>query len=436
MTETAPAVRYTIPAGRATPIVWQSAADAECILGPDHGAKDGLRLYADEDGVVRFYVRPVASGDKPVKLVMRCKVRDQEMLHPFEFRVSDKPSNDFPAPPRAVSWKPKGAYVRPALTPEEALHLSDEELRKRGLSIRPDPETAPEAFLAWRRVALTPMTFVKPRSVPRPDIVRVRPKKLKHLDAPTQERSPNWPTQESLWNWSGFELRSGGGQPKPYDYVLGQWNVPALVGSERGNSFSLMWVGLDGDSTSHPVPDLVQAGTGQYDRVMNGVHVFSYFFWTQFLPQQNTVQQLTSFLVNPNDEVIVSVSAFSGQTEAWFFLANITTNHRTVVPTPKGSTIVGGTEAEWIVERPQFGTVFGDLADYGSAVMSSAYARIANTRRGYVAYQGNTNVQITMVDINNTNILSTVAPIDGASMRFTWHDFKRHLPLPPTPGAG
>jgi hypothetical protein len=411
MTETAPAVRYTIPAGRATPIVWQSAANAECILGPDPGAKDGLRLYADEDGVVRFFVRPVASGDKPVKLVMRCKVRDQEMLHPFEFRVSDKPSNDFPAPPRPVSWKPKGAFVRPALTPEEALHLSDEELRKRGLSIRPDPETAPEAFLAWRRVALTPMTFVKPRSVPRPDIVRVRPKKLKNLDAPTQE---------STFNWSGFELRSGGGQPKPYDYVMGQWNVPALVGSERGNSSSLMWIGLDGDSTS----DLVQAGTGQFDTVMSGMHVFSYFVWTEFLPQQQTLQQVTNFVVHPNDEMFVQVSsAFAGQSEAEFVLDNVTANAVTVVITPKGSTIVGGTEAEWIVERPQFGTAFGDLADYGSAVMSSAYARIANTRRGYVAYQGNTNVQITMLDINNTNILSTVAPIDGASMRFTWQNF-------------
>ena len=173
MTETAPAVRYTIPAGRATMIVWQSAAAcAECILSSHHGddLEDGLRLYADEDGVVRFHVRPVTSGDKPVKLVMRCKVRDQEMLHPFEFRVGDKPSNDFPAPPRAGSCKPKGAYVRPALTPEEALHLSDEELRRRGLSIRPDPETAPEAFLAWCKVALTPAyAHHPPRPPPAPN---------------------------------------------------------------------------------------------------------------------------------------------------------------------------------------------------------------------------------------------------------------------------
>ena len=170
--ETAPAARYTIPAGRATAILWQSAAFAECILGPHRGddPEGGLRLYADEDGFVRFYVRPVASSDKPVKLVMRCKVRDQEMLHPFEFRVGDKPSNDFPAPPRAGSCKPKGAYVRPALTPEEALHLSDEELRRRGLSIRPDPETAPEAFLAWCKVALTPAyAHHPPRPPPAPN---------------------------------------------------------------------------------------------------------------------------------------------------------------------------------------------------------------------------------------------------------------------------
>jgi hypothetical protein len=408
MPETTTPVRFTIPTGRATAIVWQLAAYAECVLGPypgDH-TQDGLPLYADEDGFVRFHVRPVDSCDKLVKLVMRCKVRDREMLHPLELRVGDKPSDDFPAPPREGSFKPKGARVRPALTSEEALHLSDEELRLRGHSIRPDPETAPDAFLAWRRVALAPMTFVNPRSVPRPDIVRARPKKL---DAGAPANSANW---------SGFELRSGSGQP--YDYVMGQWNVPALVGSETGgSSVSLMWIGLDGDGTS----DLVQAGTGQYDTFMSGMHIVSYFAWTEFLPQQPMIQQAMNIVVNANDEMLVQVfSGWAGGSEAEFVLYNVTTGLSTAVITPKGSTIVGGTEAEWIMERTQFGTVFGDLADYGSAVMSGAYARIANTRSGYVAYQGNTNLQITMV--NGSNVLSTVTPIDSASMRFTWKNYK------------
>ena len=156
MPETTTPVRYTIPTGRATAIVWQLAAYAECVLSPYPGddPEDGFRLHADEDGFVRFHVSPVDSGDKLVKLVMRCKVGDQETLHPLELRVGDKPSNEFPAPPTEGSFKPKAAQVRPALTSEEALHLSDEELRLRGHSIRPDPETAPDAFLAWRRVAL------------------------------------------------------------------------------------------------------------------------------------------------------------------------------------------------------------------------------------------------------------------------------------------
>ena len=272
------------------------------------------------------------------------------------------------------------------------------------------------------------MTFVKPRSVPRPDIVRVRPKKLKNLDLPTQERSPistqGILTQESIWylrNWSGFQLRAGGSQPE-YDYVMGQWNVPALVGSERGDLSSMsMWVGLDSDR-----PDLVQAGTEVQDTVMNGMHVFSYFAWHQFLPQQQVTQQLAGFDVNPNDEMFVTVSL--APFEAEFFFGNLTTNHSTVVPTSRGSTRVHGTE----VERPMYDSVFGDLADYGSAVMSAAYARLAGRPRGYVAYQGGTNVQITMLEMNT--ILSTVTPIDGASMRFTWRDFTGRFPLPPSPG--
>jgi hypothetical protein len=75
------------------------------------------------------------------------------------------------------------------------------------------------------------------------------------------------------------------------------------------------------------------------------------------------------------------------------------------------------------MERPTVGGSLPDLANYGSAIMSSASARKANAgnHQGYIAYQGARNKQITMV--NGTDILSMVTPIDANSMRFDWQRF-------------
>ena len=115
--------------------------------------------------------------------------------------------------------------------------------------------------------------------------------------------------------------------------------------------------------------------------------------------------------------------------------SDTTTGVTTTVYTPVDSTRVGGSAAVWIVERSTivvrpasgiFGNQYGyaDLANYGSAMMSEAYARKANSARGqgYAGYLGPRMKQITMVDDGNA-VLSTVTPIDSESMRFDWKAF-------------
>jgi hypothetical protein len=65
-----------------------------------------------------------------------------------------------------------------------------------------------------------------------------------------------------------------------------------------------------------------------------------------------------------------------------------------------------------------------DLANFGSAVMSEAYARKANSPRGqvYVSYFGTRTRQVSMVG-KSGDTLSTVTPIDAYSMRYDWKSF-------------
>lgn len=83
-----------------------------------------------------------------------------------------------------------------------------------------------------------------------------------------------------------------------------------------------------------------------------------------------------------------------------------------------------GSEAEWIMERPTVHSNNGtsslpDLADYGSVTMSYVAARRTDNR--YVEYQGDINLQITMVNGSDIGLLRlgthTPSPCPVSSLR-------------------
>jgi hypothetical protein len=424
-----PPVRHTVPPGRSTLILWQAAPDAECYLIEQNAADyhSGLRLFADHSGVVRFYALPTIGCDDLGRMAIVCNAGGLTTRHPFEFRLNHQCNADFPFPPREnAAVRPKGA-VRPALTEEEATRLSDEEIRGRGYPSRPDPEAAPGAFLTWRRMVLTPMTLVSTRTVPRPEIIRQR-RKARGVAAPLPlDRIVK---QVTYPNWSGFELL---GTQSSFVTVQGQWQVSPLTAgfAPTEPTATTVWVGLDGIDG---LADLVQAGTYQQCQPSSiaGLVYYSYFAWTLILPLQKGLQQCTNFDVLAGDEVWVALTTnWDGGASVFFELSNLTRGTVCQFAMPKGRLLVPGTEAEWIVERPQFlPPMMGyfDLADYGSTVISNAYVLRAD-KNGLVPFQGTDepghNVfleQITMVNEGRT--LSTVDPIDASSMRFTWKGYR------------
>ena len=156
------------------------------------------------------------------------------------------------------------------------------------------------------------------------------------------------------------------------------------------------------------------------------VWVSTYFVWTEFLPQQPYWQQITNFPIQPGDEVVVDVyiadagkppdlAGYFGQ----FFISNLTNGHFTTTYTPRGNTMVSGSGAEWIMERPSYSGGPSRLANYGLATMQGAMA--STPQGGDLDYQGDNNRQFTMV--NGSNTLSTVAPSGGTSMVFSWKAF-------------
>jgi hypothetical protein len=231
----------------------------------------------------------------------------------------------------------------------------------------------------------------------------------------------------SSGNWSGIELQQTAAS---FGWVAGTWKVPSVTGESGQTSFSSTWVGIDGDGTA----DLVQTGTEQDASATDAAQVFTFRVWTEFLPQQPTESIVANATISPGDEIFaeLSIANAGGSPDlsgffGYFVIMNLTQGWTSQVYTQRGTTTVGGSEAEWIVERPTLGSSLTDLANYSTAQIYNATARRPNSPRhqGYVNCCDNTGSPsfLNMTMMNGTTNLSTVSVANGAAMNFTWQAF-------------
>jgi hypothetical protein len=420
-TQTAEPIRLTVAPNVSTPIAMKTVPQATCVLHAVGTAnvEHSLKLFANDEGMVRFHVRPSAQSDQAVRFDVDCTAEGKVSVFPLHLRSSSSPTADIPAPGFEAEKSPTQGLIRPALTEDEASQLTIEQLAERGYPVRPDPDKAPDAFKTWLKAVTKPSRFVSPRLAPHPDI--------RH----TVRQVTNG--FENLNTWSGFELR---GAANSYDFVMGEWRVPPVSGELDQTVYSAFWIGLDGDGTS----DLVQAGTEQNNTSIYVPFPYpisfdfsTYFAWTEFLPQQQSEQVIPGLTVNAGDLMFCEVwignpgspVSLSGA-DGIFLVENLSRSEYTTIYTPKGGTYVGAYEAEWIMERPTLlysnGTQSpSDLADYDAATMTEAYAHVANGGFGFVSYDGANYEQIAMY--NGNDLLSFVFPVNSSAMVFYWQNF-------------
>ena len=421
----APPVRLSVVPKVMAPISMKVLPKGSCTLHAD-GASDAtasLKLFADDDGTVRFQVRPSTESEQSAHFQIDCQAAGGPMsTFPLELRPSAAPTVDMPAPSHEITPTSSKGHVRPALAVAEAMQMAPEDLIKQEYPPRPDPQQLPDAFAAWLKAVTKPATFVPSRLVANPGVTHVLPSVSAGV--------------ATSGNWSGFELR---GPAQTFNTVFGSWYVPAVVlGEANVATYSAFWIGLDGDGTS----DLVQDGTEQNLQEICfyfGCFDFtSYYAWSEFLPQQPAEQIVGGFNVSPGDEMYsnLSMCSFSGPycfgvyngTNAAFLLEDIALGSEyTLLYTPRGSTKVGGSEAEWIMERPRIGSSLPDLANYTFAIMFGAYAcndgfpDSANCMNFNSPKSGTSSKEIWMY--NGSDLLSWVVPISSTEMQFLWADW-------------
>jgi hypothetical protein len=416
-------LRLTVAPHASSRIAMKTLPKALCLLHAD-GDSDpshSFKLFSDDDGMIHFNVNPAQESEEVAAFAVDCTADGQTRTFGLELRAQTTASADMPAPAAEVRTPQESDVIRPALTQEEALQLSDEELMKREYPMRPNPTKAPGAYATWLRAVTKAARRVDSRQVAHPDL--------------------RGSTQAGTSNWSGWDFKDAPNeQPNSiFDMVEGEWYVPTVTAPiSEGTTYSVMWVGLDGDDGICPTycpgnggtSDLWQAGTGQQTRhlfLFGRQYTFStYFAWTELLPTQ-PIEVVPNFNVYPGDEMYIVVwvgspgesPSLSGA-DGMAGIEDITRGEYTPVSTPRGDVNILGYQAEWIMERPYEGGVLPNLSDYNYVYMYSPYAALLNGE--WVSYDQPNSQQLFMYG-STGNLLSGSYSFGPGEIYFKWYNF-------------
>jgi hypothetical protein len=404
-----PALRVThvLPRGGESTASLYTLPNATCTLSPSPSSSPAvapLRLFSDDDGVVRVHLRHLDLAVEKGELVLACTDdAGRGLTQTIDVHIGDAAEGVAPEPHHRV-----GKPTLPVLEGDPAA-LSDAELFVRGYPPRPDAARAPAQYAKWLDLVTSGPTLIAPHTVVDPS----RDHRLVRETVSAEARGAST-------NWSGYVITTPASSPE-YAWIYGEWTVPQAF-AESGffsKGRSSLFVGLDGWGT----PDVVQAGTDQDTVTAHWIQTATYNAWTEWAPAASLV--LSNFPVNPGDDIGVWtwVRDASGNwsttpTVGWFYLWNKTENMYAYASTaaPTGTTFQGHS-AEWILGRPRVDGDLSSLAQYASPTrITNALAYdLAGAPHGYTS---DTSWQLDMVD--GAVLLSSVAPVDASTMAFTW----------------
>jgi Peptidase A4 family len=191
-------------------------------------------------------------------------------------------------------------------------------------------------------------------------------------------------------NWAGYAVHRSG---ITFTRVIGAWTQPQPTCTAGEATYSSVWVGIGGYSESSQA--LEQIGT-EADCSAAGRAVSS--AWYELVPATSRTIRLT---IDAGDHVRASVSVVGRQVA---LTLDDLTRHRSFTRRLRASAL-DTTSAEWIVEAPSVCGVGRTgscqtlpLADFGSAVFSSARATSTAGRTGTIQNRKWTTTEISLTE--------------------------------------
>ena len=226
-----------------------AAPGSECELYPEGSTDpaDHIPVFADEDGIARFYAVRATAADTVRKLVLDCK---DAAGKPATYAVDLQSDATFAA--RTFDLAAAPGLDRPALQ-GDPLKYTQAELLQAGYGLRPDPVKSAAAYRNWLDAASRSGRRLQGRQ---PSKARRKPL------APATVYSTQAP------NWTGAVLNGA------QDYVVSValFNVPTAIpgGDGTGSTGISIWNGLGGYGTGG---GLIQGGVQIFTNSMSASYV-------------------------------------------------------------------------------------------------------------------------------------------------------------------
>ncbi len=200
-------------------------------------------------------------------------------------------------------------------------------------------------------------------------------------------------------NWSGYAVHRSG---VSFRAVSATWRQPSATCIRGQPSYSGMWVGLGGFSTSSSA--LEQIGT-EVDCGASGAVVSS--AWYELVPAPSADVRMT---VRPGDLMHASVTVVGHRVTMSLSDRTRHGSFSRVVHVPA----IDVTSAEWILEAPSECLANGrcptlPLADFGSAHFADASAQSTAGSRGTISSRQWSSTKITLAPGSRTSVLDGVA---------------------------
>jgi hypothetical protein len=167
-------------------------------------------------------------------------------------------------------------------------------------------------------------------------------------------------------NWGGYAVQTSLAAPQKnvVSAVYGSWRIPNVTASTSPDTYSALWVGIDGYSDN----SVEQLGTEQ-DWTPHGP---VYSVWFEMYPRRSFT--ISGFPIQPGDTFSAAVK-YAGNELFVLSITNLTKGVSYTVP-PKYTKMRASREsAEWIIEAPSGGNVL-PLADFGTVSFVNCAAKI------------------------------------------------------------
>jgi hypothetical protein len=205
-------------------------------------------------------------------------------------------------------------------------------------------------------------------------------------------------------NWAGYAVHRTG---VSFTKVVGAWRAPRPRCGRDAHTYSAVWVGLGGYSTSAQA--LEQVGT---EADCNGTNHPVSSAWYEQVPEPSHPVHLQ---VRPGDSLVASVAVAGNQVR--LVLQN-RTRHTSFVKTLTAS-LLDVSSAEWIVEAPSECVAIDmcrtlPLANFGTTRFTQAFVHSSSGHAGTIRNAGWTATRIRLTPSGHPFAVDVSGPVGGA----------------------